>query len=150
MTNNDTLRTLRYILNITDKAMIEIVTLGGGSVTFEEMSAFLLSDESEGFLKCSDKTMSHFLNGLVIFKRGADPTRGPAPLDLPITNNVILKKVRVAFKLTDEEIANRLEKEGLLIRKSEFTAFFRKSGHPNYRPVGDQILRYLFKSLAKK
>lgn len=146
MSTNDALRTLRYILNVPDKVMCEIAELGGIKISLNDMASYLAKEDEPSFVKCPDRQASHFLNGLVIFKRGADPTRPPAPLDLPVDNNVILKKVRVAFQLTDEDIVNRLEKEGLLIRKSEFTAFFRKKDHPKYRPVGDQILRYLLKS----
>ena len=48
--------------------------------------------------------MAHFLNGLVFFKRGKDD-KFPAPaVELPITNNLVLKKLRVAFELKDTDM----------------------------------------------
>ncbi len=94
--------------------------------------------------------MSHFLNGLVIFARGKDDSRPPAPLDIPVTNNVILKKLRVAFELREEDMLSLIGVTGLQIGKSELSAFLRSKDHRNYRECGDQVLRNLFKGLTEK
>lgn len=58
-----------------------------------------------------------------------------------MTNNDILKKLRVALKLRNDEIVDILELVDFKITKSELGAFFRKEDHPNYTECGDQILR---------
>lgn len=148
MTHNDVLRSLRYVLNATDATFVDIVRLGGAEITRPQMMALLKAEDDAGFEPCTHRVMAHFLNGLVIYKRGKDDTRPPQPLEVPVTNNAILKKLRAAFELKDTDILALLEQSGLRVSKTELGAFFRRPDHRNYRDCGDQLLRYLLKGLA--
>ncbi len=148
MTNNDVLRSIRYILNVSDVKLMEIIAMGDGNVSKDEITAYLRSDDDPAFEKCSDEVMAHCLNGLVIYKRGKDETRPAQPLEFPITNNVVLKKVRIAFELKDDDIVRLISKSGLAVTKTELSAFFRKKTHRNFRECGDQFLRNLLKGLT--
>lgn len=149
MINNDVIRSVRYILNVSEFKLVEIVKLGGGEVTQSAMNTFIKREDEPGFEECPQKIMSQFLNGLIYFKRGKDESRPALPPELP-TNNVVLKKLRVAFELKDDDILEMLAKSGFNISKTELSAFFRKEGHHNYRPVGDQFLRNFLKGLSAK
>lgn len=149
MINNDVLRSIRYMLNISEFKLVEIVKLSGGVVTQEQMNTFLKKEDEPGFQECPQNIMAHFLNGLIFFKRGKDESRPPMPLELP-TNNVVLKKLRVAFELKDSDVTEIISKAGLDFSKSEISAFFRKEGHKNYRVCGDQLLRNFLKGLTAK
>ncbi|MEZ4970291.1 MAG: DUF1456 family protein [Flavobacteriaceae bacterium] len=65
-----------------------------------------------------------------------------------MTNNDVLKKLRVALKLRDDEIVEILKLVDFKITKSELGAFFRKEDHPNYVECGDQILRNFLNGLV--
>ena len=65
-----------------------------------------------------------------------------------MTNNDILKKLRVALKLRDEDIVAILLLVDFRISKSELGAFFRKEDHPKYVECGDQILRNFLNGLV--
>jgi hypothetical protein len=65
-----------------------------------------------------------------------------------MTNNDILKKLRVALMLRDDEIVDILELVDFRISKSEIGAFCRKEGHPKYQPCGDQVLRNFLNGLV--
>lgn len=65
-----------------------------------------------------------------------------------MTNNDILKKLRVALKLRDDEIVEILKLVDFRISKSEIGAFCRKEGHPKYRNCGDQVLRNFLNGLV--
>ena len=65
-----------------------------------------------------------------------------------MTNNDILKKLRVALHLRDEDIIKILKLVDFTISKSELGALFRKEDHPNYRECGDQILRNFLNGLV--
>jgi len=65
-----------------------------------------------------------------------------------MTNNDILKKLRVALKLRDDEIVEILKLVDFRISKSELGAFFRKEDHPKYMECGDQILRNFLNGLV--
>ncbi|WP_111309543.1 DUF1456 family protein [Confluentibacter sediminis] len=65
-----------------------------------------------------------------------------------MTNNDILKKLRVALKLRDDDIVAILMLVDFRISKSELGAFFRKEDHPKYVECGDQILRNFLNGLV--
>ncbi|MGA3014878.1 MAG: DUF1456 family protein [Bacteroidales bacterium] len=64
-----------------------------------------------------------------------------------MTNNDILKKLRVALQLRDDDIIHILSLKDFKISKSELGAIFRKEGHPKYMEAGDQILRNFLNGL---
>jgi uncharacterized protein YehS (DUF1456 family) len=64
-----------------------------------------------------------------------------------MTNNDILKKLRVALHLRDDEIVKILELADFRISKTELSAFFRNEDHPNYKNCGDQVLRNFLNGL---
>ena len=61
MIHNDVLRSVRYMLDISDNKMVEIIKLGGMDVTKEDLLTYLKKDEEEGFVFCPDEVMAHFL-----------------------------------------------------------------------------------------
>ena len=65
-----------------------------------------------------------------------------------LTNNDIIKKLRVALKLRDEDIVDILKLVDFNISKSELGAFFRKEDHPKYMELQDQILRNFLNGLV--
>jgi len=64
-----------------------------------------------------------------------------------MSNNDIMKKLRVALKFTDDDIIEVLQLAGFRITKTELGAIFRKEDHPNFKPCGDQILRNFLNGL---
>lgn len=151
MTHNDLLRRLRYAMDIPDHKMLEIFDLAGTKVSAAELSAMLKREEEPEFLALEDKLMSAFLDGLIIFKRGKrEPKAGAEPPPAPqmLDNNLILKKVRIALNLEEEDMLKILELAQITLSKNELTALFRKPGHKNYKKCGDQFLRNFLKGLT--
>ena len=66
---------------------------------------------------------------------------------MAFTNNDVLKKIRVALSLRDDEIVEILKLVDFRISKSELGAFFRKEDHPKYKELQDQILRNFLNGL---
>jgi uncharacterized protein YehS (DUF1456 family) len=64
-----------------------------------------------------------------------------------MTNNDILKKLRVALKLRDDDVIAILKLVDFNLSKSELNALYQKEGHPNYKECGDQILRNFLNGL---
>lgn len=148
MMNNDVLRSVRYMLDISDAKVVDIIKLGGHDVTKADVIAFTKKDEEEGYEPCSDEIMASFLDGLVYFKRGKDESRPAVATELPMTNNTVLKKLRVAFELKEEDMHAILKAAEFPVSKPELSALFRKFGHNNYRACGDQFLRNFLKGLT--
>ncbi|SEI07014.1 DUF1456 family protein [Pseudomonas fuscovaginae UPB0736] len=148
MIHNDVMRSVRYMLDISDAKVADIIKLTGFEASRTDIVSYLKKDEEEGFLHCPDEVMAYFLDGLVIFKRGKDDSRPPLPVELPVTNNIILKKLRVAFELKEDDLHAILKSVDFPVSKPELSALFRKVGHNNYRPCGDQLLRNFLKGLT--
>ena len=66
---------------------------------------------------------------------------------MALTNNDILKKLRVALKMRDDDIVKILSLVDFKISKSELGAFFRSEDHPKYMDCQDQILRNFLNGL---
>jgi uncharacterized protein YehS (DUF1456 family) len=66
---------------------------------------------------------------------------------MALTNNDIIKKLRVALQLRDVDIVEILKLVDFKISTSELGAFFRKEDHPKYMQLEDQILRNFLNGL---
>jgi uncharacterized protein YehS (DUF1456 family) len=93
-------------MDISDPKIVEIIKLANFDTDIKSIISFLKKEEEDGYQVCSDLTLAHFLDGLIIFKRGSE--RESPALELPITNNLILKKLRVAFSLKEEDLMKYL------------------------------------------
>lgn len=167
MENNDILIRLRYALDIKNKDMVEIFKLGGVEVTKEEVLKILTKAkeeseeeevvEDENHIKCNNKMLESFLNGLITHKRGKQDPKPEQPADKESVvqqkdhvNNMLLKKLKVALQLTTEDMLDVLHDGGIVVSKGELGAILRKPGHRNYKECGDNFARKFLKGLAVK
>ncbi|MDF7808637.1 DUF1456 family protein [Pontiellaceae bacterium B12219] len=148
MTNNDTLRRLRYALNINDAQAAELFTLAGRETKDEEVSTWLKREDEPGYAALKDSDLCRFLDGLIIQKRGPHPSgKAPQPVEF-LSSNEILKKLRIALEMKEEDVLAVFQKAEFNVTKAELGSFFRKSGHRNYRKVPEQVLRKFIHGLS--
>jgi uncharacterized protein YehS (DUF1456 family) len=150
MDNNDVLRQLRYALNLDDSTIAGIFKLADHDIEQSRITSMLKKEDDEGFVPCGGAVLGDFLDGLIVQKRGRrevkpGETRKP---DSRLTNNAILKKLRIALELKEDDMLSVLKLADVDISKHELTALFRKEGHKNYKECGDQFLRKFLKGLA--
>lgn len=149
MTNNDILRRLRYAFDFNDKKMMKIFALADYDASREEISNWLKKDDHDDHVAIYDKYLAIFLNGLINLKRGKREGEQPKP-EKTLNNNLILRKLKIALKLTDEDIVDVLKLVDFRVSKHEINAFFRKPGQRQYRQCKDQILRNFIHGLQLK
>ena len=89
------------------------------------------------------------MNGLINENRGKKEGEQPKP-EKKLNNNLILRKLKIALNLKDEDIVAMLELSGMTISKHEISAFFRNPNQSQYRECKDQILRNLIQGLQIK
>lgn len=65
-----------------------------------------------------------------------------------LSNNDILKKIRVALSLRTEEVIQILSLVDFHITKGALGDLYRHEDHPNYQEAGDQILRRFLDGLV--
>jgi len=150
MTLNDILRRIRYALNLNDPTMLEIFKQGGHAVDLAGLKNLLKKEDEAGYIACSGSVLGAFLDGFIVHKRGRKEG-APAEVKKPdplMTNNAILRKLRIALELKEDDMLAVLKLGEVEISGSELTAFFRKKGHKHYKECGDQFLRSFLKGLA--
>lgn len=149
MTNNDTLRSLRYTFNLGDSKMMKIFAHVNQEVTREQVSQWLKRDEDPDFKSMTGTEFSHFLNGFIIKNRGKKDDTIPAP-DKWVTNNMVLVKLKIALSFKSDDIMDILALANFKISDHELSALFRKPDHKHFRKCQDQLLRAFLKGLQLK
>lgn len=149
MNNNDILRSLRYTFDFSDSKMIALFKLAGVEVSRAEISDWLKSEEDEAFKPIYDKDLAAFLNGFIIDKRGKKDGE-PAPTEKSLNNNIVLRKLKIALNLQDDDILSILKLKGIEISKHELSAFFRNPSQGKYMACKDQFLRNFLMGLQVK
>ena len=149
MTNNDILRRIRYILDFDDAKMIETFAMADIEVRRGHIVSWLQKEDENSYQECNDKMLATFLNGLISIKRGKKKALQPEP-ENSLTNNLILKKLKIAFNLQSEDIIDILALSDFELSAPELSSFFRKPGHRNYRVCKDQVLRNFLMGLQLK
>jgi len=130
--------------------MIEIFKLADHEIEKSNLTGLLKKEDEEGFVDCGDAVLRYFLDGLILHKRGRKEIKPgeTRKSDSRLTNNAILKKLRIALELKEDDMLAILRLADVDISKSELTALFRKEGHKNYKECGDQFLRKFLKGLS--
>jgi uncharacterized protein YehS (DUF1456 family) len=142
MANNALLRSIRDALELDADTMIRIFKNAGREVGETAIAAFLKSEDEDGYIPCSNPIMSFFLDGLIIHNRGAREGT-PIPAEKPLAelgNNTILKKLRIALDLKEDDLIAIFRLAGIVMAKHELTALFRKPGHKHYKGCSGQLL----------
>ena len=150
MQHNDVLRSLRYILGVGESALVDLIKLADPAfeIRADDIVAFLKKEDEEGYVVCTDAVMARVLDGIVFSKRGRDDSRPQRPFEKNVSNNLVLKKLRVAYELKEDAMHAILAAAEFPVSKPELSALFRSPEHKNYRTCGDQLLRNFLKGLA--
>jgi uncharacterized protein YehS (DUF1456 family) len=114
------------------------------------LDSWFLKDDEAGFAECPASLLAAMLDGMILKYRGPKdgaeekPNKPLAYLD----NNMILKKIRIALALKEEDMMAIMKRAGVALSKNELTALFRKKGQKNYMECKDQFLRNFLAGLA--
>jgi uncharacterized protein YehS (DUF1456 family) len=153
MTNNDFLRSFRYALELDPTSLQTFLREGGVELPLYRVAAMLKDDEEPGFEPLSDDLLSRFLDGVISAYRGPRPAAEAAPNQQgprTVSNNRILRALRIAFELRDTDVQELMQAAGREVSKAELGALFRREDHRNYQPCGDQFLRAFLRGLGQK
>lgn len=152
MTNNDVFRRLRYALDLNTQTVVELFRLTGLKMGQSDITALVKKEDEQGYVECSDQVLESFLDGLVAYKKGKREGEADQAKQAPsrLSNNDILKKIRIALELKEEDLLAIFKLAQFPASKSELGALFRAKGQPNYKECGDQMLRNFLKGLTVK
>jgi uncharacterized protein YehS (DUF1456 family) len=153
MTNNDFLRSFRYALELDPSTLLSFFARGGLNLPLRSVAAMLKDDAEPGFEALDDARLGRFLDGVIVAYRGPRAPDAPQPKPEParvISNNRILRALRIAFELRDVDIQALMQAAGREVSKAELGALFRREDHRNYQPCGDQFMRSFLRGLGLK
>lgn len=150
MINNDVLRSVRYMLDLSDAKVAEMARSVDPAFPLEavHVKAMLKREGESEYLECPDTVLARFLDGLVLHRRGPRKDEPKRSIENRLDNNAMLKKLRVAFELRDDDLNTIFQSAGFPVNKAELSALFRDPGHKNFRRCGDQMLRNFLKGLT--
>lgn len=144
MTYTDHVRRVRSALGLTDEQVLEAFALGGYALSADGLRLLLSAEDDT---RCPPPVLGHFLDGLIVQRRG--PRKGgPAPEVERMSNNVVFKKLRIAMNLHEPEVLRRLASGGVTLSPRELTALFRKPGHRHYKKCSDEVLQAFLAGLS--
>ncbi|RIJ33482.1 YehS family protein [Pontibacter oryzae] len=149
MNNNDILRRIRYTFDFNDDQMIALCGSGSMQVTRAEVSDWLKKEDDPECKELGDEQLAAFLNGFINEKRGKKEGPQPEP-EKKLNNNIILRKLKIALNLKDEDMLDILELVRFRLGKAELSAFFRNPSQSQYRACKDQILRNFLHGMQLK
>jgi len=150
MTNNDILRRLRYALQLNDAQLVKVIAHTEKKVTTGEVASWLKPENDPDLVAVEEVMLCRFLDGLIIEKRGFRPDgQIPEPRE-SLSNNEVLRKLRIALNLREEGMIEVFQETEFVVTKAELSAFFRKEGHRNYRECPEQVLRKFLQGLSKR
>ncbi|PID46635.1 MAG: hypothetical protein CSB47_03070 [Proteobacteria bacterium] len=143
MQNNEAFRRIRFALELDNETTLEIFEAGQYECSSKQVERFSKKESDTEF---SDKTFAHFLNGLIVFHRGGKAAE--VSQKETMDNNKILKKLRIALELYEDEMLNIFDLGGIKFSRHKLSALFRADGHKHFRECNDHTLRQFLKGLA--
>jgi uncharacterized protein YehS (DUF1456 family) len=150
MARNELLQSICSALKLNDETLIQIFAHAGRTVGVSMVTALQKSEEDDDYIPCSDPVLGFFLDGLIIHMRGSKDG-DVLPVEKPVvalTNNAILKKLRIALELKEDDVIGIFARAGVAVSKHELTALFRKQGHKHYKECSNQLLKDFLKGLV--
>ncbi|MGM0636427.1 MAG: DUF1456 family protein [Bacteroidota bacterium] len=148
MTNNAVFKRLRYIEDFSNSDLKNVFKEVAYEANLVDIEAWQKKEDSPDFKSLSDVELALFLNGLINYKRGKKPGKQP-PIETELQNNDVLKKVKIAYKLTSDQILKLFEQQGKTVSKNELSAFLRNPDQNQYRSLQDQYLRNFLTGLQE-
>jgi len=137
---NEILYRIQKALNLTTEEMVEAYKLEEFEMEASHLESLLKRSQDDGFRVASYEELGIFLDGLVTLKRGPSPKKANADEAVELTNNLILKKLRIALELKEPETEIIFGLADVELSKQQLASLFRKEGHKNFKECSDELL----------
>ena len=140
ISTNEILYRIQKALNLTTEEMLEAYKLVDYKMETSHLESLLKRSLDDGFRVASYEELGLFLDGLVTLKRGPSPKKANDDEAVELTNNLILKKLRIALELKEAETEIIFGLADIELSKQQLASLFRKEGHKNFKECSDELL----------
>jgi len=147
ISTNEILYRIQKALNLTLVDMAQAYTLVNHEMEAAHLEALLKRRLDKGFELCSYEELGVFLDGLVTLKRGPSTKKKDENEVVELTNNLILKKLRIALELKEAETEIIFGLAEVELSKQQLASLFRKESHKNFKPCSDELLMSFLEGL---
>lgn len=137
---NEILYRIKKALNLPTEKMLEAYKLENYKMEASHLESLLKRRLANGFKLASYEELGVFLDGLVALKRGPSPKKTNDDEAVELTNNLILKKLRIALELKEAETEIIFGLADVQLSKQQMASLFRKEGHKNFKECSDELL----------
>jgi len=136
---NEILSKIQKALTLTNSEILEAYKLADYEMSEEHLLSLLTSDKESGFVECSYEELGLFLDGFIILRRGPNPKKQKST-QTELTNNLILKKLRIALELKEAETEIIFSLGEVELSKQQLASLFRNTNNKNYKECSDELL----------
>ncbi|RUM75737.1 MAG: DUF1456 domain-containing protein [Sulfurovum sp.] len=137
---NDILFKIKTALSLDNESIIKAYALVEHEMTTARLTNILKRHQDKGYEEATYEELGLFLDGLVLLKRGENTTPKSEEEIVELTNNLILKKLRVALNLKETELVVLFALAEVTITKRQIGSLFRKEGGKNFKSCSDELL----------
>jgi len=136
---NEILYKIVKALNLDNDKIVKIYSLSHYNMIPQHLENLLTKYRDDSFEICTYEELGTFLDGLIIFKRGESSQKRKDKV-VELTNNLILKKLRIALELKENEIEIIFGLADIELTKQQLSALFRKESNKNFKLCSDENL----------
>ena len=147
ISTNKILYRIQKALNLTIDEILEAYKLEEYQMDTTHLKSLLKRRQDKGFMLCSYEELGVFLDGLVTLKRGSSPKKPNNDEAVELTNNLILKKLRIALELKEAETEIIFSLADIELTKQQLASLFRKESHKNFKPCSNELLMAFIEGL---
>ncbi len=147
LSTNEILYRIQQALNLTIDEMLETYKLEDFPMEASHLESLLKRRHDKNFIPATYEELGVFLDGLVTLKRGPSPKKQTDDEAVALTNNLILKKLRVALELKEAETEIIFGLADVELSKQQLASLFRKEGHKNFKACSDELLMAFLEGL---
>ena len=142
MRTNDIFRKLTQSLLLDTPKIQALFAVTEIDLSDKDVANLLKTDYQPGFEAMPDYILTIFLNNLIDEQRGkkADAQAEVIEKHHKISNNDVLKKLRIAFNLHEQDVRDALKLATIELTKSDLSALFRKPGHAQFKGCDDSLV----------
>ncbi len=150
MRTNDIFRKVIQSLAMDTRRVQRLYATADIELGDKEIANLLKMDSEAGFEPMPDYVLHLFLNSLIDTQRGKKAESGePVNKHHKISNHDVLKKLRVAFNLHEQDVRDVFQLATIELTKSDLSALFRKPGHSHFKACDDELLLDFIEGLGK-
>ena len=147
ISTNEILFRIQKALNLSLEDIVEAYKLENYKMLEPHLKDILKRRQDAGFMLCSYEELGVFLDGLVALKRGPSPKKSNNDGAVELTNNLILKKLRIALELKEAETEIIFGLADIELTKQQLASLFRKETHKNFKPCSSELLMAFIEGL---